>query len=161
MITKNFNDEKDQELLLLDLTSRAPYGVMVEEFPYTDPVKLLYVDTFRMQYRTDADEHEHYIFECNAAGDTISRIRPYLRSMDTMTEDEFNELTDLCRSIDNSQERQWIEDFVVDVAHYDDWGESVYYTPNVHDYLTKYMFDYRGLIGEEIALKALEGMYNF
>lgn len=154
------NEEYIEEFLL-DLNSRAPYGVMVDKSPYVDPVPLLYVDTLRMQYRTKIDDFEHRIFKRADNGNTILNIKPYLRSMDSMTEDEFDELTELCRSIDYSEERRWIEDFVLDVAHYDDWGESVYYKPKVHDYLTKHMFDYRGLIEKGVALKALDGMYNF
>lgn len=157
----NFNDEKDQELLLLDLSYRAPYGVMVDEFPYVGASKLYYVDSFRLKYRTDANEGERYLFDRNAVGDTISRIKPYLRPLSSMTEEEFDEVTELCRSIDSSQERQWIEDFVIDVAHYDDWGESVYYKSKVHEWFDKHMFDYRGLIEKGIALEAPADMYEF
>ena len=153
----NFNDEKDQELLLLDLTSRAPYGVMVDEFPYVGASKLYYVDSFRFRYRTDANEGERHLFERNAVGDTISRIKPYLRPLSSMTENEkkqflkYFEFESVSDVVAIFQAKEPVDKIFIDFR----------YIADIIDWLNKHHFDYRGLIEKGIALEAPADMYTF
>ena len=66
-------------------------------------------------------------------------IKPYLRSMSSMTEEEVDEFT-----------------------QFDVYANGEYIMPNyeVIDWLNAHHFDYRGLIKKDLALEAPKGMYN-
>ena len=67
----------------------------------------------------------------------IKDIKPYLRPMSSMTEEE----------LDKYEELEWAGDFETLSLPLLDW-------------LNRKMFDYRGLIEKGLALEAPEGMYN-
>jgi hypothetical protein len=77
-------------------------------------------------------------------------IKPYLRSMSSMTEDEKKEYR-------KTQITKWIKSV--------DCTNGGYYvhrdTLKTFDWLNKHHFDYRGLIEKGLALEAPEGMYNY
>ena len=73
----------------------------------------------------------------------IEECRPYLRPMDSMTEEEYREFLDT---------QDW---------EYGDSSHPKYeYTYKTFDWLNKKMFDYRGLIPMGLALPAKEEMYK-
>lgn len=78
--------------------------------------------------------HEVYL-DVDSDSFRIESIKPYLRPMSSMTEEEYDELCELANSkfIGDSKEIDW---------------------------LNKKMFDYRGLIPMGLALEAPEEMYN-
>lgn len=122
------NEEK--ELLLGDLCARLPYGVIV-----LDDMGRTYKLQLGTSYLID-------LFYEN--GDYVEApIRPYLRPMESMIEEECREYYDLCHS----------EEDVYTHVYYYNTIESI-------DWLNKNMFDYRGLIPKGLALEAKEGMYN-
>lgn len=82
--------EEDKQLLLQDLCARLPYGVKVEAVPYTDPQLLCSIDPIRQEYRLDFDMTKS-IFHRNWVGEEVSNIKPYLRRLSSMTEDERRE----------------------------------------------------------------------
>jgi hypothetical protein len=112
--------QEDKELLLKDLSSRLPYQPYVKK-----------VDT------------EDDFCECDAPlgyslrdlADNKIIIKPYLRSLSSMTEEE---------KID------YLAFFNYDGVEYPD--EYI-------DWLNKNHFDYRGLIERDLAIEAPEGMY--
>ena len=77
----------------------------------------------------------------NATDDLI--LKPYLRPMSLMTEEEDKEWqlykNSIAESCDELLEKRIAE---------------------LHDWFNKKMFDYRGLIEKGLALEAPEGMYN-
>ena len=73
--------------------------------------------------------------------ETFTEVIPYLRPMDSMTLEEYDELMD-----------------IPNIALYKD-GKTITNGREV-DWLNKKMFDYRGLIPMGLALPAKEGMYN-
>ena len=140
--------QEHKELLLKDLCARLPYNVMVdyESCIYIlneiDPAcKDINYITVRLQ------DVERLMCAKNVM---IENIKPYLRPMSSMTEEEKKEYYNLCIE----EEREQIE--------FGEWITRVYYHNTIEsiDWLTKHHFDYRGLIKKGLALEAPNGMYN-
>jgi hypothetical protein len=130
--------QEDKELLLKDLSARLPYGVMCSMgLDYPLPLQRLFVDRLDgilLDFYEDGNDYQVYLNE----------VKPYLRSMSSMTEQEKEEYHKLCDS------------------YY-----GVYFnTVNSIDWLNRKMFAYRTIDGKDmfelgLALKAPEGMYGF
>ena len=121
--------QEDKELLLKDLCARLPYGVIVLDEPAGYFGKLLRIDFDSFYY--DGEEDEEW--------QTIWNVKPYLRPMSSMTEEERKYYNYLSRLIQDGEA----------------WEHEVV------DWLNKHHFDYRGLIEKGLALEAKEGMYKF
>ena len=122
--------QEHKQLLLKDLCARLPYGVIVQE---NDGVnendnKLLNIDMFDRCINYD------YI---------IDDIKPYLRPMSSMTEEERDEVKKYMK-----------REQIVNMAFY-------HATEKTYDWYNAHHFDYRGLIEKELALEAPEDMYNY
>ena len=115
---------ENKELLLKDLCARLPYGVKVKCSRETLTLNVNWLKVF--QYHLD-------------------EIKPYLRPMSSMTEDEYEEL----KSVEPYYGLAPFE-FI------GDWGPNV----EVLDWLNAHHFDYRGLIEKGLALEAMKGMYE-
>ena len=114
---------EDKELLLKDMSGRLPYGLIVQ------------ISLFRNDgIKRDIDLDPHVTENIWELIDKYHAL-PYLRSMDSMTEEEYDELCELTKSkfIGDSKEIDW---------------------------LNKKMFDYRGLIPMGLAIEAPEEMYE-
>ena len=146
IIMKGINmTQEDKNLLLKDLSARLPYGVMMkginEDFELstsTSPKRLSYV--------------------LNSAD-----FKPYLRPMKTMTKDEREEYRKLCKKVVH---KLYVADgkcVPSNRTSYRYFGtKTEYYDTNQSiDYLISRHFDYKGLIGKKLALKATKGMYEF
>ena len=135
--------QEDKPLLLKDLCARLPYGVKVENTSFSEPQihtlfgrvsddEFLMLETYKSvggeDYRRVTDD-VHYT-------GYLESIKPYLRPISSMTEEEMAEYESLYDCIDEGLIK-------------------------VFDWLNKKMFDYRGLIEKGLALKAKEGMYKF
>lgn len=122
--------QEKKQLLIQDLCMRVPYGVKVEvcikdkNIKSVDCVKYDTVGT----YIRLMDEEKF-------------SIKPYLRPLSSMTEEEKDEYKNLVRGI-------VVKDYIA--------------LPFINevDWLNKKMFDYRELIEKGLALEAPEGMYN-
>ena len=119
---------------MVDLCARLPYGVIIqeynEEYGYADNA----LNTIGIGYFS--------IHEACIEGTWINHIenvKPYLRPMSSMTEEEVDEFT-----------------------QFDVYADGEYIMPNYEaiNWLNKKMFDYRGLIPKGCALEATEGMYK-
>lgn len=108
---------ENKQLLLIDLCARLPYK------PYIEIVD------------EDGNAHDEVELEPHhintARYDESISIRPYLRPLSSMTEEEASGLTHLIR---------------------ESW--------EFYGYLDAHHFDYRGLIEKGLALEAPEGMYK-
>jgi len=127
-------NEQDKDLLLTDLCARLPYGV-----------KCQFEDTMRI---TDGESDlfydyvlypRHFELFINHAN---FYIKPYLRSMSSMT----------------IGEREYLAENGMN--HYITANGIIVSDINFFDWLNAHHFDFRGLIEKELALKAPEGMYN-
>ena len=125
--------QKDKKLLLKDLCARQPYGVKFKAENEDSPIELHYV----------RDEDVYGRIYSNLPYWVVI-IKPYLRSMSSMTEEEIKTYHSYCECNDG--------DFT---------GENLYFdTIESFDYLNSIHIDYRGLIPMGLALEAPEGMYK-
>ena len=128
--------QEEKQLLLKDLCARLPYGVMYET-PYGPRVLN---DIFI--YSNGPVYTDHGVGNYNEVfGVELENIKPYLRPLSSMTEEEENELVKAAV-----------------VGGYND--DSVLNSYIVTDWLNAHHFDYRGLIEKVLALEAPEGMYK-
>ena len=140
--------QEEKELLLKDISARLPYGVKIQSY-YEEMSGSGYFD--EEVWVIDNDEPFH------VNDRWLENVKPYLRPMSSMTEEENKEYKSFfsigeysCGGSFYGEEYEYICD------SYDDVSQSVF----LIDWLNKNMFDYRGLIDKGLALEALEGMYN-
>jgi len=130
--------QEEKQLLLKDLCSRLPYGVIC---------KLsckLYAKgaNISINEKLDTGGLEHFIFG-------TMEVLPYLRTMSSMTEEECKELGNLSATIENVGEILPNAPYYIEVAR-----------PEQIDWLNAHHFDYRMLIDKGLALEALKDMYK-
>ena len=129
--------QEDKELLLKDLCARLPYGVIVQG---------------NEKYISEIDSIEKkcgIIYLINVDKSLlIDQIKPYLRPMSSMTEEERGQYMDFIEWSHND---------------YDGTTTTCINKERLYEYLNfiySHHFDYRGLIEKGLALEAPEGMYN-
>ena len=132
--------QEEKELLLKDLCGRLPYGVHI-----------LY-DNTEVREMGLGSLHD-FMFDS-------AEVKPYLRSMQSMTEEEKKEYKDM-NVLDNCDEFSNIKKNIEDIKK--NGEENYIQLPRTHaqDYLNSIHVDYRGLIEKGLALEAPEGMYKF
>lgn len=119
--------QEEKNLLLKDLCARLPYGVKVNHLLDIKPSDLFAIDTYRSTLYCFRNGMEEWY--------KVEFIKPYLRSMSSMTEEEEKQFQDV-----NLYELPYMVEGL--------------------DWLNAHHFDYRGLIEKGLALEAPEGMYN-
>lgn len=124
--------QEDKNLLLRDLCARLPYGVKVK---FAIPTLLVSVRNDRDEIKviTESTYSEHIY--------NIEDIKPYLRPMSSMTEEE--RLLFYQNTLQYNEETGYSE-----------------YTYESIDWLNAHHFDYRGLIEGGLAIEVTEGMYK-
>lgn len=130
--------QEDKKLLLKDLCGRLPYGVHI-----------LY-DNTEVREMGLGSLHD-FMFD-NA------EVKPYLRSMSSMTEEEKKEFIhhasyEIEESVNGRHYEYYLKDYV-------GTPEEPTCNPDAIDWLNANHFDYRRLIKKGLALEAPEGMYN-
>lgn len=128
--------QEDRQLLLKDICARLPYGVKAQ---YNNK-KEIFGDVEQIEASGDIDlsyydeETERWKLCCTS----IDNIKPYLRPMLSMTEEEHIKLK----------------------AVYDNGSNGLFDEYSHIDWLNANHFDYRGLIERGLALEAPEDMYK-
>ena len=157
--------KEDKELLLRDLSARLPYNVKVlvsyypeedEDIQSEDVFVLNEIDTrcATNPFWIGGDQIKDHGFSNGTTSfavciddEDIQFIKPYLRPMSSMTNEEWIEYCDACIE----DEKSWV------------WaGKEYKFIPVTHreKFLNSHYFDYRGLIPMGLALEAEEGMYK-
>jgi len=120
--------DEDKDLLYIDLCARLPHHGLIVRWG-DDDFNIIGVGFGRITLLKP--------FMSNISGSPlVEEVRPYLRPMSSMTEEERR---------------------IYDCLACDFDGISM---SNSIDWLNKNMFDYRGLIEKELALEAPEHMYK-
>lgn len=131
-------------LLIQDICARLKSGLICSIYREDDE-GCGWRDSKCKGYFQNNDSYEFY-FEDVIAVDNIERLKPYLRPMSSMTEDEREEYRKLGGVMSyNSEHNTWT---------------MCAFTPEAYDWLNKKQFDYRGLIPIGLALEATEEMYK-
>jgi len=116
--------DKNKELLLKDLSARLPYHTIVSTGE--EDLELVKVDILNGVV---------YLFSESFLEFDISEVKPYLRPMSSMTEEE-----------------------ILDYQAFFNY-DGVEYPEEYMDWLLSHHFDFRGLISLGLALEAPKGMY--
>ena len=132
--------QEDKEVVIKDMSARLPYGVMCEinnrcvKVEEINPIEGVITYDGWLSCCIDEDED----------------IKPYLRSLSSMTESERKEFDDLSKF----DEDVWMGNHKVG------FPKNVRIMSKCVDWLNRKMFDHRGLIPKGLANEAPEGMYN-
>lgn len=132
--------QEEKQLLLNDLCARLPYGVKFKADNEEYIREIHYIKNENV-----------YIREYRNLSYWIDIIKPYLRPMSSMTEEEHNEYL-------ATKRKEYKEDYpnaVIDTVYYEYFD-----TYKTFDWLNKHHFDYRGLLNKGLALEAPEDMYH-
>ena len=125
--------QEDKDLLLKDICARLLYGVKVS------------IQDITGKYRT-ITERVFDTYAIQFINNNNILIKPYLRPMSSMTEEEYKELEEISNYYGFAP-----------FEYIDDWCPNY----DMVDWLDKNMFDYRGLIEKRLALEAPKGMYEY
>lgn len=125
--------QEDKKLLLKDLCTRLPYGVKFACNKNIYTVKGLDLIV------TDEGDWEYAVIAKGIAPIEIEYIKPHLRPMSSMTEDEEYEYDNLITYECNDE-----EGICFSINNFD----------KLLDWFNKNMFDYRGLIEKGLAIDA-------
>jgi len=146
--------QEKKQLLLIDISARLPYGVLCD-FVYNigHPQKLLSVSLDeKYQIHLDSDEYVFGSGKSYSPSETIvDNIKPYLRPLSSMTEEE---------------EKEFNHVFELELAALEEPAvghtiKSAASNAFVIDFYNRHHFDFRGLIPMGLAFEAKEGMYKF
>ena len=129
--------QQEKQILLKDLCARLPYGVMYETSYGPRVLNDIFIYSNGPVYTDHGVGNYNEVF-----GVEIEYIKPYLRPMSSMTEEEKKEYCNL-------------QDRFLCSSQY-----PVTDTYELFDWLNAHHFDYRGLIEKGLALEAPEGMYK-
>ena len=123
--------QEERQLLLKDLSARLPYNPMVHihDLNTTDYDNYLYAD--------DLDSMMSYSI----------RLKPYLRPISSMTEEEEKEY------------RKTMDKYISNSDDFSKYTEYLW-TIETFDFLNAHHLDYRGLIPMGLALEAPKDMYK-
>ena len=136
--------QEEKQLLLKDLCCRLPYGVKVcarfnTGSRYTTNVTAISADRDYIQLRQN-DLHPY-------TGSSVEDIRPYLRPMSSMTEEEMADYARLIGGVSNSFNTEQITNYKdIDLSNLD----------YLDKWLNRHHLDYRGLIPKDLAIEVTE-----
>lgn len=144
--------QKDKQLLLADLCARLPYSTIVSvtdgTIKYNAYIESVSYKNIQVSPVNDSNFTAYTFYK-------ISEIKPYLRPMSSMTEEEKKELQETIKS-------NPISPFGKLTNKCDNLTLCCAYGSRLLlDYLYSKHFDVVNLIEKGLALVALEGMYKF
>ena len=136
--------KEDKELLLKDLCTRLPYNVEVHikgEYKTPRTIYAVHIE----------DKTIGYFKGLNYNEELIENVKPYLRPMSSMTQEECEELSKLKPIYDEVESWKYIKTPVP------------LYIANIKqfDFFNSHYLDWRGLIPKGLALEAPKNMYKF
>ena len=150
--------QEEKDLLLKDLCARLQYGVKAK---ITEEGVLSYDSGIGVIVGKEHVDNEIFVIKCKNDSwclTAISEFVPYLRPMQSMTEEEKKEFIhhtsyEIEESVNGRHYEYYLKDYV-------GTPEEPTCNPDAIDWLNARHFDYRGLIKKGLALEAPEGMYN-
>lgn len=126
--------QEEIQLLLKTLCAMLPHGVQAQVRGHVNPMQILSIT--KLHKGNWAWKKGSWVVSFWNDTCSIETIKPYLRPMSNMTNEEWVEYENMCDSFRGEEFHELI-----------DWLNSKH-------------FDYRGLIEKGLALKAPENMYE-
>ena len=126
--------QENKKLLLIDLSTMLPYGVICNTSKGNGHLCSINQTIFGTKYGINIKATERDYFN-----DNEEIIKPYLRPLSSMTDEEYKEYSKLWDLQDK---------FPTDA--------DIRFKTDVFDWLNIYHFDYRGLIEKGLAIKVTE-----
>lgn len=123
---------KDKDLLLKDLSARFPYGVKLHIPSFSDTPQLL----------QQISNYGTVIINDYTSPISIDKVKPYLRPISSMTEEE------------KKTEKAYKALFKDSVGFIEEGVAAL------TDFYNSHHLDYRDMIGKRLALPAKKGMYD-
>ena len=127
--------QEEKQLLLKDLCARLPYGVYVDAYLWQKDAPKLLIECVPEYVG------EEIVVKGLAGRHSIKEIKPYLRPMFSMTDEEKEEYRNECNKVLSMP-------FKINGPY------------PIVDWLNEHHFDHRGLIPKGLALEASEDMYK-
>ena len=128
--------QEEKELLVKDLCARSLYEVKCLCDSGDRPLTIAYINRGKVHI----EEYPQPTYDIDA-------VKPYLRPMSSMTEEERIVFESLGWRVDELNSNA-------------PWNHNSYNVFDGIDWLNAHHFDYRGLIPRGLALEASEDMYN-
>lgn len=149
--------QEEKQLLLKYLCAVLPYGVICKTEKGDGYLCSINQTIFGTEYGININPLKRDYFSDNETEEQF--IKPYLRSMSSMTEkdmDNLNRYVGGDRFIFENGVISVVQNFYQEGHLYSDHEDYV----DIIDWLNEHHFDYRGLIEKGLAFEAPEGMYK-
>ena len=147
-------EENLKQLLLKDLCARLPYGVKIK-IRGGNIRTVRAVDAVEgIVHFVEPDTISPFGIHIEGPMDFRQKVKPYLRPMSSMTEEEKNVFHRLVMKFNE------YELFYYNLQNRNFYEYLFTYTSELLDWLHAHHFDYRGLIPMGLALEAPEDMYK-
>jgi hypothetical protein len=138
--------KEEKQLLLVDLCARLPYGVKIE-LTWWVMDEGTYINT------TLEPDHIEQLLN-DEDGDT--EIKPYLRPISSMTDEEVDNLFRILK-INEENANEWIKVNEIGIIRlFTEEGKDFYEIAEAMDYLHSIHIDYRSLIPKGLAIEVTE-----
>ena len=140
--------QEEKQLLLKDLSARLPYGVKVH---------------ITNEWFYDKIEPYDRRLDCDvikSIRENRYTVKPYLRPMSSMTDEELKELNEKYGNIAYFFIQEPPYYYGLQAQHSDIGSIEISEFSEIYDWLLEHHFDFRGLIEKGLALEALPGMYD-
>ena len=152
--------QEDKELLLKDLCARFPFGVKAKANDIT------VVTINGIAKRQSLTGYFYYDIITDNGNFYLKEVKPYLRPMSSMTEEEKKELINHVLEGEGAEYFHITHDGSIDgnqAAEQDLYNLNLHWlnfgpmtTSSYIDWLNKNMFDFRGLIPKDLAIEVTE-----
>ena len=150
--------ENEKQLILKDLCARLPYGVICHTEEGDGYLCSINQTIFGTEYGLNINPLKRDYF--NDSETDEQAIKPYLRPMSSMTEEELRELNDKYDSIAYFFIQKPPYYYGLQAQHEDIGSIKISEFSEIYDWLNAHHFDYCGLIEKGLALEAPEEMYK-
>lgn len=137
--------QEEKDLVIKDLCGRLPYGVKVDHFGIVKELLGIMSSSEIVMVGYDINDYEDSVIE---------DIKPYLRPLSSMTEEEREELKALC-----DKDLSEFAGHIMKGHGLSHDGLYMFDKLRQLNWLNKHHFDYRGLIEMGLALEAPEDIY--
>jgi len=145
--------KEEERLLLEDLSGRLSCEVIIQVY-FEDISADGYFDEELWSLELDGES-------VRVNDRWIENIKPYLRPISSMTEEEKDKLFDILQIDKDGNTEDWIRiNGVMGIRFFFPAGKYVEDIIEAYDYLNSIHIDYRGLIGKGLALEAPKNMYK-